>query len=46
MGERLFKDWPVYVLMGIFIWFVAAVYRNGKREEKKRQQEKNKSQEK
>jgi hypothetical protein len=37
MAEHLFKNWIVYVLLGGFAWFVAAVYRNAKREEKKKE---------
>ncbi len=43
MAEHLFKNWPVYILLAGFIWFVANVYIHSHKEEKKRQeQEKNK----
>ena len=39
MGEHLFKNWPIYILMVLFIWVVVYAFINGKKEEKKRQEE-------
>ncbi len=36
---HLMKNWIVYLGMIGFIWLVAAAYRNGWREEKKRQEQ-------
>ena len=44
MGD-LAKNWPVYILLAGFIWFVASVYIHSHKEEKKKQ-EQNKPQEK
>ena len=41
MGD-LAKNWPVYILLAGFIWFVANVYIHSHKEEKKRQEEENK----
>jgi len=38
MGN-LAKNWPVYILLAGFIWFVVSVYRHAWREEKKRQEQ-------
>ena len=43
MAEHLFKNWPIYILMTGFIWFVASVTIHANKEEKKRrEQEKSK----
>jgi len=39
MSEHLFKNWPVYILMALFIWVVAYAYINSHKEEKKKQEE-------
>ena len=42
MTEHLFKNWPIYILLAGFIWFVASVTIHAHKEEKKKQeQEKN-----
>ena len=45
MGEHLFKNWIVYVMLGAFIWFVTYMIIND-RKEGKREQERSKIQEK
>jgi hypothetical protein len=45
MGAHLFKNWMVYVGIIGFIWFLFAVLRNAKRQEKMKQ-EQNKTQDK
>jgi hypothetical protein len=43
MAEHLLKNWPIYILLAGFIWFVASVTIHANKEENKRQeQEKNK----
>ncbi len=42
MGEHLFKNWPVYILMAGFIWLVVYTFINSHKEEKKQEQEKSK----
>jgi len=41
MTEHLFKNWPIYILMTGFIWFVASVTIHANREEKKRREQEN-----
>jgi len=41
MTEHLFKNWPIYILMTGFIWFVASVAIHANREEKKRREQEN-----
>jgi hypothetical protein len=41
MAEHLFKNWPIYILMTGFIWFVASVTIHANREEKKRREQEN-----
>jgi hypothetical protein len=43
MAEHLLKNWPIYILMTGFIWFVTSVIIHANKEEKKRiEQEKSK----
>jgi hypothetical protein len=39
MGEHLFKNWIVYVLLGGFVYFVGYLLINARREEKKKEAE-------
>ena len=41
MTEHLFKNWPVYILLVGFIWFVASVTIHANKEEKKRREQEN-----
>ncbi len=41
MVEHLFKNWPIYILMTGFIWFVASVTIHANKEEKKRREQEN-----
>jgi hypothetical protein len=41
MAEHLFKNWPIYILMTGFIWFVASVTIHANKEEKKRREQEN-----
>jgi len=45
MGEHLFKNWIVYVMIGGFVWFVIYAYFTARKDEKK-EKEQNKPQEK
>ena len=33
MGEHLFKNWIIYVLLCGFIWFIASIYIRAHRDE-------------
>jgi len=37
MAEHLFKNWPIYILLAGFIWFVTSVIIHANKEEKKKQ---------
>ena len=39
MAEHLLKNWPIYILMTGFIWFVTSVVIHANKEEKKRQEQ-------
>ena len=42
MGRNFAQDWPVYLLLGVFITFVIFVFRNSRQQEKKNQAAKDK----
>ena len=44
MAEHLFKNWPVYLGLGGFIWLVTCLIINSRRQDKKEEDQK-KSQE-
>ena len=39
MAEHLFKNWPIYILLAGFIWFLVSVIIHANKEEKKRQEQ-------
>jgi len=39
MAEHLLKNWPVYILMTGFMWFVTSVIIHANKEERKRQEQ-------
>ncbi len=45
MGEHLFKNWPIYILLSGFVWFVAYLLISTWKQARK-EREQNKSQEK
>lgn len=38
MGEHLYKNWIIYVLLIGFVWFVMSVYRSAWRDENRKKQ--------
>jgi hypothetical protein len=41
MAEHLFKNWPVYVLLIGFIWFLTGVIIHANKEERKKIEQEN-----
>ncbi len=42
MGENLYQNWPIYLLLGGFVTFVIYAVINSRQQEKKEKQEQNK----